>query len=140
MIFRFVVRHFRWFGRIPLLPQVFDAGLLLVSALLDRGKVRAIERLEKAVCDSLRLDIAVHRFGGMGFFSGTREVAHVHGNGLVDAFVGRANRDQLIAANEASPHHVFPSSGWVSFWMRDETDVASGVRLIALAREHRGTT
>ena len=46
MIFRFVVRRLRWLGRVPLLPQLFYAWLLLVTAVTDRPKLRAIEMLE----------------------------------------------------------------------------------------------
>ena len=136
-MFRVIVRHCRWLARVPCLPQLFDGLLLICSALFTPRKLRAIESLENAVRRSLGAEVRAHRFGGIGFVVDGREIGHLHGNGLVDAFVGRANRDALVAARGALPHHVFPASGWVSFWMSSEADVAQGLRLITLAREHR---
>jgi hypothetical protein len=40
-------------------------------------------------------------------------------------------RDDLVATGRAEAHHIHPESGWVSFFIRDDTDVA---RVIALFR------
>ena len=77
--------------------------------------------------------VGVHRFGGIGFFVHGRESSHIHGNGLLDCFVGRANRDSLIESGSALPHHIFPQSGWISFWIRDEQDIERALELIGIA-------
>jgi len=79
--------------------------------------------------------VGSHRFGGIGFFFRGKESSHIHGNGLLDCFVGRVNRDALIASGRAWPHHVFPSSGWISFWIEDGNDVAAAMELIRIANE-----
>ncbi|MEP6955921.1 MAG: luciferase family protein [Chthoniobacterales bacterium] len=135
MIFRFVVRHGRWLGRVPLLPQIFDAWLLLATALTNREKLRAIELLEERAVELFHATLSVHRFGGVGFMAGDRELGHVHGNGLFDACVGRVNRDVAIAAGMALPHHVFPRSGWVSFWIERESDVERAVELLRMSKQ-----
>ena len=137
MMFRFVVTHCRWLGRIPFLPQLFDAMLVIVTVLTNRPKLRAIESLEKRAMELFRAKLRVHRFGGVGFVVGGAELGHVHGNGLFDAFVGRAHRDAAIADGLALPHHVFPRSGWVSFWIEKESDVDRAVELLRLALEYR---
>ena len=133
MIFRFVVRHFRWLGRMPLLPQLFDALLLMATALTNRPKLRAIELLVHEVQGDCGAELRSHRFGGTGFCVGRHELGHVHGNGLVDALIGPANRDKVVGNGTASAHHIFPRSGWVSFWMRDESDVPAALDLMRLA-------
>lgn len=55
-----------------------------------------------------------HRFGGLEFRLGRVELGHVHGDRLADLPFPRKDRDELIAAGRASPHHVLPDSGWVS--------------------------
>lgn len=75
----------------------------------------------------------VHRLGGVGFFFRGKESSHIHGNGLLDCFVGREKRDKLLGANRALAHHVFPSSGWVSFWVEDHDDVGPALELIRIA-------
>jgi hypothetical protein len=135
VIFHFVVRRLRWLGRVPLLPQLFDAWLLLVTAMSDRSKLRAIELLEKRVVEIFDAQMRVHRYGGTGFVVGETELGHVHGNGLVDVFVGRTCRDEVVQSGKALPHHVFPKSGWVSFWMKDERDVAVALDLLRMAEQ-----
>ena len=133
MIFHFVVRHFRWLGRVPLSPQLFDALLLMCTALANRPKLRAIELLEQEVQRHCGAELRRHRFGGTGFCIGRHELGHVHGNGLVDVFIGAANRDVAVQNGTALPHHIFPRSGWVSFWMKTEGDVPAAVALMRLA-------
>ena len=135
MIFSFVVRRLRWLGRVPLLPQCFDAFLLVWTALTARARLRAIQRLEETACQDLGASTRVHRFGGVGFYVEDKELGHVHCNGLVDALVCRKERDVLVRAGKALTHHVFPASGWVSYWMEDESDSLRALELLRIARE-----
>jgi hypothetical protein len=72
-----------------------------------------------------------HRFGGVEFRVGRRELGHLHGNRLADLPFPVRMRDQLVAQGKASRHHVLPQSGWVSGYIRHPSDVA---RVIALFR------
>ena len=72
-----------------------------------------------------------HRFGGIEFRLGRRELGHLHGNRLADLPFPLLVREQLVAAGRAEPHHVYPESGWVSYFIGDEADVA---RVVALFR------
>ena len=137
MIFNFVVRKLRWLARVPLAPQVFDTILLAVTVLFDRGALRIREALEREACSTLGTELSVHRFGGVGFTLGRHELAHLHGNGLFDAFVGMEAREQVIRRGMALPHHIFPKSGWVSFWLRTEDDVATALELMRMAQRYR---
>ncbi|HEY2138969.1 MAG TPA: luciferase family protein [Chthoniobacterales bacterium] len=75
----------------------------------------------------------VHRFGGIDFRFRGKEAGHIHGNGLLDCLVGRRNRDALVIRRLALPHHIFPKSGWISFWIRGEDDVRAALDLIRIA-------
>ena len=70
-----------------------------------------------------------HRFGGTEFRIGRREIGHIHGDTLADIPFPTKIRDEIVAAGEASPHHVLPESGWVSFYIRAEGDVEKAIRL-----------
>jgi len=69
MMFKFVVRKLRWLARIPLLPQLFDAGLVIATMLFDRPRLRAMEMFENAVCRKHAIQRRPHRFGGVAFLS-----------------------------------------------------------------------
>ncbi len=75
-----------------------------------------------------------HRFGRREFRLGTRELGHVHGDRLVDLPFPIKVRDELTAKGEAEKHHVLPDSGWVSFHIFREEDVAGAIKL--LKRSH----
>jgi len=136
-IFAFVVRWLKWFARIPGGPQVFDAMLLGATGLLHPARLQAISEVEAQVRQWPGMEIGVHRLGGIGFFFRGKETSHIHGNGLLDCFVGRTNRDALVNEGHALPHHVFPRSGWISFWIQDEEDIRPALALIRIASERQ---
>lgn len=125
----------KWLARIPGASKIFDAMLLAATGLFYPKRLRAISEVEKAVCEWPDMRVGVHRFGGIGFFFRGKETSHIHGNGLLDCFVGRATRDALVASGRAWPHHVFPNSGWISFWIEDEDDVEAAMELVRIANE-----
>src|ERR1700751_1187154 len=65
-----------------------------------------------------------HRFGGIEFRVGGRELGHLHAS-FADLPFPRRIRDELVAAGHARPHHVLPNSGWVTVPMRTASEVAS---------------
>jgi len=71
-----------------------------------------------------------HRFGGVEFLLGRREIGHVHGDYLVDIPFPIAVRRELVAAGTAEPHHVLPDSGWISFYIRSPEDVGHAIDLL----------
>ena len=80
-----------------------------------------------------------HRFGGIEFRIGRRELGHLH-QSFADLPFPRHLRDQLIAARKAGPHHVLPESGWVSVPMRTASDVANVIELFRLNYERATST
>jgi hypothetical protein len=69
-----------------------------------------------------------HRFGGLEFRFGRRELGHVH-RLIADLPFPRRLRDELLAAGRARPHHVLPNSGWVTAPMRTASEVADVIEL-----------
>jgi len=109
--------------------------LFAATGLFFPKRLRAMSAIETTVREWPGMRLGIHRLGGIGFFFRGRESGHVHGNGLLDCFVGRANRESLVASGDALPHHVFPNSGWISFWIRGEEDVEAALELIRIANE-----
>jgi hypothetical protein len=97
--------------------------------------VSAGERIAKAVLSWPGVERAPHRFGGVEFRLGKRELGHLHGDRLVDLPFPRKVRDELVAAGRARPHHVLPDSGWVSFWIESADDAEQAVSLFRLGYE-----
>ena len=137
MIFEFAVRRLKWLAAIPGAPHIFDAMLFTSTALFHPARLRAISAVETAAREIPEVRPGPHRFGGVGFFFHERECSHIHGNGLLDCFVGQTKRDVLLLDGRASAHHVLPRSGWISFWVRDAADVSRAIDLIRIACAYR---
>jgi hypothetical protein len=71
-----------------------------------------------------------HRFGGTEFCIGKREIGHIHGDSLVDIPFPKKVRDEIVAAGEASPHHILPETGWVSFYLKEDGDIKRAIDLL----------
>jgi hypothetical protein len=76
-----------------------------------------------------------HRFGGTEFRCGHRELGHLHGSRLADLPFPLLVRNELVAAGRAEPHHIYPDSGWVSYYITNPDDVAPVVALFRLNYE-----
>ncbi len=93
------------------------------------------DRIRLAVLSWPRMEGHLHRFGGTEFRIGRREIGHMHGDSLVDIPFPRKVRDEIVAAGQALPHHVLPDTGWVSFYIREEEDIARAIQLLARSYE-----
>jgi len=82
-----------------------------------------------------------HRFAGIEFKVGRREIGHVHvgepGRSFADLPFPRAKRNELIAEGRARPHHVLPDSGWLTVPIRTASDVED---VIEIFRENYSRT
>lgn len=78
---------------------------------------------------------STHRFGGIEFKLGRRELGHLHGDRMADLPFPRRIRDELIAAGRAEAHHALPDSGWVTRRVDGPEDVEEVVELFRLAYE-----
>jgi hypothetical protein len=76
-----------------------------------------------------------HRFGGVEFRLGKRELGHIHGDHLVDIPFPRAVRDEVVGSGLAEPHHILPESGWISRYLRQPGDVDTASALFRRSYE-----
>ena len=79
--------------------------------------------------------VVPHRYGGVEYRLGKRELGHLHGDYLADLPFPVRVREELVAAGRAMPHHILPLSGWVSYPIRDAAAVPGAVALFRLAYE-----
>lgn len=92
----------------------------------------AKEKIHAAVTSWPGVTAHPHRFGGTEYCLGKRELGHLHGDALVDIPFPKKVRDEIVATGRAEPHHILPESGWISFYLRESTDIE---RAIALFRQ-----
>lgn len=81
-----------------------------------------------------------HRFGGLEFRVGRRELGHLHGDRWADLPFPRPLRDALIGSGRAEPHHYLPDSGWVTRRIQSADEAADVIALFRLNYERRPPT
>ncbi|MCX6060044.1 MAG: DUF5519 family protein [Chloroflexi bacterium] len=86
--------------------------------------------ITKVVTAWAGVTVAPHRFGGVEYVIGKREIGHIHGDHMVDVPFPKKVRDQIVAAGRAQPHHILPETGWVSFYLRQDEDVEQAITLL----------
>jgi len=90
------------------------------------------KQIEQAVTSWPGVTVSPHRFGGIEFRVGRRELGHLHGDRLADLPFPVRVREQLVAAGKAERHHVLPERGWVTIRLRRREDVAIAIELFRL--------
>ncbi len=105
------------------------------GSLLVPERVTIQETILREVTSWPGVTTAPHRFGGVEFLLGRREIGHLHGDRLADLPFPRRGRDKLVEAGRAEAHHVLPETGWVSFRISGEADVPRVVELFRLGYE-----
>jgi hypothetical protein len=92
-------------------------------------------RIEREVGSWEGVTTHEHRFGGVEFRLGRREIGHLHGARWADLPFHKRIRDMLVETGRAQPHHVLPHTGWVSRQIRTSEDVADVIELFRLSYE-----
>jgi hypothetical protein len=99
------------------------------------------EKIHQAMMECDGVTSGIHRFGGIEYKLGKREIGHIHSNHLVDIPFPKKIRNEILDRGEAQPHHILPESGWVSVYLYNENDVESAISLLKksyeLAVEHQ---
>ena len=90
------------------------------------------ELIRVAVTSWPGVETLPHRFGGIEYRYGRKEMGHVHGDRLADLPLPRRIHDEMIASGRAEPHHVLPETGWVSCFMNGPDDAAAVIELFRM--------
>jgi hypothetical protein len=116
----------------PLLQKLRIPEFLILLFIQRKASMSirgAKEQITQAVLSWEGVTAQPHRFGGTEYRLGRREIGHIHGDYLVDIPFPKKVRDEIIAAGRAEPHHILPESGWISFYLREPTDVERAIGL-----------
>lgn len=87
------------------------------------------ETIEREVNGWPGVESRVHRFGGVEFRVNGHEIGHLHGDRMADLPFPVSMREELVESGKAQVHHVLPQTGWVSYYLRGQEDVAGALDL-----------
>lgn len=94
-----------------------------------------VKTIEREVLSWPGVTAGPHRFGGIEFRVNNREIGHLHGHYQADIPFSARLRKQLVAEGRAEPHHLYPNSGWVSYYIHGAEDVPALLELLRLNRD-----
>ena len=95
----------------------------------------ANKKIHEAMMKCKDVSVGEHRFGGIEYKLGKREIGHVHGDHLVDIPFPIKIRNEIVESGEAQRHHILPDSGWVSVYLNKEEDVDRAINLLRRSYE-----
>src|ERR1700677_4125333 len=95
----------------------------------------AAEQITTTVAAWPGVETAPHRFGGVEFRLGRRQLGHLHGSRIADLPFPRPVRAELIADGRARPHHLLPDSGSITFPINAPADAERAIELFRLSYE-----
>jgi hypothetical protein len=129
-MFNWVVKYLGFLKHVPILPHVYDAWLKLTSLFTNKDLPDYIDEIETEVLSWQHTYVSVHKYGGIQFNIFSREVGHLHGNGLLDILLNREQKSLLMTQYPIEDHHVFKNSGWISFRIRTSQDKQIAIELL----------
>jgi len=92
-----------------------------------------VKQLENEVTIWPNVTAYSHPFAGREFRFDDAEIGHVHVGGVVDIPFPRAMRDALLAQGLAEEHRWVPDSGWTTFHVHHEDQIAHAIWLMRLS-------
>jgi hypothetical protein len=95
-----------------------------------------LESIKKQILSWPYVTAEAHKYGGIEFRLNKREMGHIHGERLADLPFPMKIRNELVSSGRVSPHHIFPNSGWVSYWIDNgQEDIPEVVELFRMRYE-----
>ena len=95
---------------------------------------RLSERVEEEVSAWEGVSAEPHRFGGVEFRLGKREIGHIHrANGMLDIPFAKKIREIVVSEGRAGLHHLLPETGWITFYIDAEAAADNAVWLLRLS-------
>jgi len=132
-MFDFVVKYLGFLKNVPLLPQVFEAFLILWSFIFKPEVLDVIDAVSDEVLSWDGTSESGHKYGGTQFDCRGKEIGHIHGNGILDILFSKKIKEQLLAEGKIKDHHIFANTGWISFSITQKGDAAYAIKLLRLS-------
>ena len=90
------------------------------------------DRIQQEVGSWPGVTVHGHPHGMIFFHAGSRELGHLHGNRFADLPFPVRIRDELVGSGLADLHYLHPKTGWITRYIRSESDLAGIIDLFRL--------
>jgi hypothetical protein len=89
-------------------------------------------RITHEVASWSEVSVEANGYGMVFFHVGQREIGHLHGSKLADLPFPVRIREKLVEEGKVDLHYLHPKSGWVTYYIRGESDVEPIIELFRL--------
>lgn len=135
-MFIFIIRYLGFLKFVPGLAHLFDAMLRMQTIIINPNLLEWIDEIEAEVLRWPGTRAKTHKYGGLQFDYVSKEMGHIHSNGLLDMLLSRKLKAGLMSKHaRVKDHHSFKNSGWISFYINTKADKEFALTLLALAYE-----
>ena len=132
-LFNNVIRTLAFMKHVPFAPMLFDAILKLLTYFTRKDVLIMVDDIEDEVTAWHGVSSKMHKYGGLQFDVHDKEIGHIHGNGVVDILLSRANKDQLLSEGKVTDHHTFKNSGWITYILNGQESKEYALRLFKIS-------
>jgi len=113
----------------------FDSWLKVWALITKPVILDWMDEIETEVLQWENTTVKIHKYGGLQFDCGHKEIGHIHSNGLLDMLLSRSVKQTLMEEGRIEDHHSFKNTGWTSFYMRTMEDKEYALKLLKLGHE-----
>ena len=111
----------------PPFTTLLDAHLRMWTLVTSPSTFRRMLHVHRSFANLPEVSLGTHFYGGISYLRGRKELAHMHGDGVLDAHVGTRRAEALRGIPGIEAHHAEGGPGWVTVDLRGEVDVDSAV-------------
>jgi len=134
-MFRFVTVYLGFLKSVPTLGWAFDSWLKVWALITKPIILDWMDEIEAEVLQWENTTAKIHKYGGLQFDCGRKEIGHIHSNGLLDMLLNRSVKQTLMADGRIEDHHSFKNTGWISFYIRNPEDKKYAIQLLKLGHK-----
>ena len=87
---KLIAKLFKHFKKIPLLPNLFDEQLKVITLFFNPKVFANMIELNSWIKSLKNVKTKYHKLGGLEFIVNDKEICHIHGDGLVDVKLNKS--------------------------------------------------
>ena len=134
-MFLFITRYLGFLKSVPTLGWAFDGWLKLWILIKKPEILDWMDEIEVEVLSWENTASVIHKYGGMQFNYRGKEIGHIHSNGLLDMLLSRSVKQSLMQEGRVEDHHSFVNTGWISFYIHNDSDKEYALKLLRIGYE-----
>ncbi len=132
---KLIAKLFNPFKKIPLLPNLFDEQLKVITLFFNPKVFANMIELNSWIKSLKNVKTKYHKLGGLEFIVNDKEICHIHGDGLVDVKLNKSLKNKFKRIENIENHHVLPNSNMISYQIAKNDDLIQIKEIIKIVYE-----